>query len=173
MVAIASINALCQKLFYKGKVPLSQFIINADIGFDEEQFKLDEERSKERDLSAYQLRQQMILQKNLFKNLNAGYQWNNRRERQRFQAKSNIQNNFKQMMKYHNDFMKVNMKNQTWSKDHCGFWNHPSMSCKFGEKCTKKHKCPNCDGNHILSSCPHFNTKNAKEHSGSNPQTKQ
>ena len=115
----------------------------------------------------------MLLQKDLFKNRNASYTWNNGREKSRFSTKTNAQNNFKEMMKYHNEFMKVNMTNQTWSKDHCGFWNHPSMSCKFGDKCTRKHKCLNCEGNHILSSCPHLNSGKTKTQSGSMTQTKQ
>ena len=67
-LSIISQNAMLQKLFYRGKVPITQFINNSDIGFNEEQHKLEEERSKERNLPSWQFRQQMSLHKELLRN---------------------------------------------------------------------------------------------------------
>ena len=151
-VAIASQNDIAQTLFHKAQKTVEQFVINSDIGFDEEQHKVDEERAKERNLSNSQLRHQIALQRSFMKNL--PYQNRGTKRQNKSNKNGNTSNKFKEMMDYHTEFLQIHSPNTKWSKKHCGFWNHPSLECKFDDKCTRKHTCPNCEGNHILSECP-------------------
>ena len=154
--AIASQNAIASKLFYKAKIPIEQFIVNSDIGFDEEQFKQEKERSRERNLVSSQMRQQISFQRSFMKNMNNAHY----RERPRNKPNSNTstKSKFGEMIAFHNDFLRHHFPNTKWSNQHCGFWNHPTLKCKFGDKCPRKHTCPNCEGQHILKDCPNIDT---------------
>ena len=154
-VAIASQNAIAQALFHKAQKTVEQFVINSDLGFNEEQYKVDEERAKERNLSNSQLRQQIALQRSFIRNL--PYSNTNNKRQNRFNTSGKNKNNsnkFKEMIDFHNDFLNKHLPNTRWSKNHCGYWNHPNLQCRFGDDCNRKHLCPNCEGNHILSECP-------------------
>ena len=151
-MSIASQNALADILFAKARVPLEQFLINEDIGFDEDQYKIEEERMKERNLASSQLRQQIALQHSFMRNFSAT---SGLKDKKRFKPQTGRGNNkFKEMIDYHNAFLKEHMPNIKWSMKHCGFWNHPTLSCRFGDKCNRAHTCPNCEGSHILKDCP-------------------
>ena len=164
-LSIVSQNAMCTKLFYKGRMPITQFLINADIGFDEEQYKLEEERAKERNLSSVQFRNHLALHRDLFKNISSSFRGGGTNRT----SKQGDSNKFKEMMNYHNNFLKIYKPGKRWSMNHCGFWNHPSLSCKFGDKCSRKHCCSNCEGTHKLKDCPKVNKSNISQINDTNP----
>ena len=131
---------------------VEQFVINSDIGFDKEQHKVDEERARKS--IKLRLRHQIALQRSFIKNL--PYQNPGTKRQNKSNKNANNSNKFKEMMDYHAEFLRIHFPNTKWSKKHCGFWNHPSLECKLGDKCTRRHTCPNCKGNHIQSECPDF-----------------
>ena len=147
-MTILTMNVLTTDLFKRGDIPIERFILSANIGFDEDQFKIDQERLKERNLNNQNYRQTLALHQRFLQNTTNTNTSTPRRPNRRNKPKlGNI-------MEFHNDFLKTNLPNIQWPKDYCAWFNHPQATCKFGEKCKKHHKCIHCNGDHVVSQCP-------------------
>ena len=164
-----TMNTMVDNLFYRGDIPIDQWIINASLGFNEDEYKRELERKKERNLHAAQMRQTIDLQKSFITNWGkskGGYNNNNNYNNRN--VKKKIKKSFKQIMSDHKAFLRIHAPKTEFIKDYCAFWNHPTEECKNKNSCNRYHKCHNCDGDHGLHECPHFETTNTSSSSKTN-----
>ena len=157
-----TMNSLAQSLFQRGNIPFEQWIVNASLGFDESQFRREQERKKERNLQSQQYRQTLNLQNSLIKNWGKTNN-NNKNQKGEYKKKTGKKRTFKQIMADHDSFLRIHAPNTEFITDYCAFWNHPTEKCRYGDKCQRAHKCHNCDGNHDLHACPEYNEQNKNQ----------
>ena len=175
-----SMNGSLEEVVQKSKLDIIQWLIRQEMGFDYESYRRDQERRKDKEVSAARLKNVEKMQaaiaarQNTF--LNAWEQkrtWRGNKsdenDKQYYTPRpsTNTSSSKKEFVGYKviiqqlDAILKANGKSLKFNTaTHCAFWNHRDAKCKFTkEQCTRAHKCMNCEGDHILESCPNWGTK--------------
>ena len=154
-VSYLSQNSFVEELNYQGSVPLDQWLVNSGIGFNEDQYKKDQERRKDRDLNNRINRQAVNSLQTITKSLSRKNPSNTKKG-----DKGSKRPNFKQALREVETILNTHTPNVTWDKESCVFYNHPDLTCKNGNSCHKNHTCPACNGAHPIYQCPGFGNVN-------------
>ena len=120
---------------------------------------------KEGNLNLSNLRSHVVIQRPRSDKMTSGnYNRNNICKKGNNSGKNATDNSWLKQMIYFptEEFLKVNLPNVTWSKEHCGFWNHPTLRYIVKDECSRRHTCPNCEGSHIMVECPDFDEKSSE-----------
>ena len=151
-----TMNALIDDLSYRGDMPLDEWLLNSDMGFDERTYKKELEREKDRRLNNKMNRQAVNSLQNWSKTIHLPSSRN--AESFKTKSKMNKGSRFNSIMKDVKLMLNVHSPNVNWDKDYCVFFNHPQSNCKFNEKCKRHHKCPICNESHPISECPQISS---------------
>ena len=142
-------NSLIGELCYRGAIPIDEWLVNSGIGFSEEKYKEEQDKRKDRDITARMNRQQI----NSLKTLAASVKGRSKQSQNENKSSKNKKLTFKAILRDVSTVLTTFCPNQLWDKTFCVFWNHPSETCRYGDKCRRKHSCPVCGGSHPIHNC--------------------
>ena len=148
-------NNLVKDIAYNNNIPIEDWLMDSGIGFDEKQYKTEQNQKKQLELNNKMNRQSIknwaisINQNNNSNNSTITKRPTTRRTRPRRGGSKSILSDVTTALQVHRP-------NQKWDKSICAFYNHPEKECKHGSnlECPRNHICPFCSGAHKMSECP-------------------
>ena len=154
-----TMNSFVAEVIYRSNTKIENWLIENQMGFDEEQFKKELERNKERNINNHFIRKSFEQQNKLFnrwensakpkpynpRNKGKGKGGNKSKPKQLITVKQ-----AKQDVKH---ILDVKFPNISLSNDICVYYNHPTAKC-MKSTCLKRHVCPGCNEEHTISDCP-------------------
>ena len=161
-----SMNGSLSAILSKANITITEWLLRSNMGFDYEEFKKYKLSEQERNMTLARVQYMNNMSDKATyqqQNENVGRAYKNYYGKPKNEASKPINKKprsglgFNQILQDLNDILKLNGKGVRFNgKDFCAFWNHKNTVCHKEDKCDRKHKCMNCEGNHILETCPEF-----------------